>query len=31
VYESRKEREQEEEEERRDAANAVRGGEFMYI
>ncbi|GJN33908.1 hypothetical protein PR202_gb22538 [Eleusine coracana subsp. coracana] len=31
VYESRKEREREEEEERRGAANAVRGGEFMYI
>ncbi|XP_078156655.1 RING/U-box superfamily protein [Carex rostrata] len=30
-YESRKEREKEEEEERRGAANAVRGGEFMYI
>ncbi|CAN6196043.1 unnamed protein product, partial [Urochloa humidicola] len=31
VYESRKEREKEEEEDRRGAANAVRGGEFMYI
>ncbi|TVU09665.1 hypothetical protein EJB05_43154 [Eragrostis curvula] len=31
VYESRKEREREEEEDRRGAANAVRGGEFMYI
>ncbi|OEL37704.1 E3 ubiquitin-protein ligase AIP2 [Dichanthelium oligosanthes] len=31
AYESRKEREQEEEEDRRGAANAVRGGEFMYI
>jgi E3 ubiquitin-protein ligase AIP2 len=30
-YESRKEREKEEEEDRRGAANAVRGGEFMYI
>lgn len=31
VYESRKEREREEEEDRRGAANAVRGGEFIYI
>ncbi|KAJ3677128.1 hypothetical protein LUZ60_002852 [Juncus effusus] len=31
VYESWKEREKEAEEERRGAANAVRGGEFMYI
>nr|CAB3453464.1 unnamed protein product [Digitaria exilis] len=31
AYESRKEREKEEEEDRRGAANAVRGGEFMYI
>ncbi|VAI32555.1 unnamed protein product [Triticum turgidum subsp. durum] len=31
AYESRKEREREEEEDRKGAANAVRGGEFMYI
>lgn len=31
MYESRKEREREEEEDRRGAANAVRGGEFIYI
>ncbi|KAL5200928.1 hypothetical protein ABZP36_035282 [Zizania latifolia] len=31
VYESRKEREREEEEDRKGAANAVRGGEFMYV
>ncbi|GMH28469.1 hypothetical protein Nepgr_030312 [Nepenthes gracilis] len=31
AYESWKEREKEEEEERRGAANALRGGEFMYI
>lgn len=31
VYESRKEREKEEEEDRKGAANAVRGGEFMYV
>lgn len=30
-YEARKEREAEQEEERRGAANAVRGGEYMYI
>ncbi|KAG8056853.1 hypothetical protein GUJ93_ZPchr0002g25502 [Zizania palustris] len=31
VYESRKEREREEEEDRKGAANAVSGGEFMYV
>ncbi|KAL3633446.1 D-lactate dehydrogenase [Castilleja foliolosa] len=31
AYESRKEREKEEEEERKGAANAVRGGEYMYV
>ncbi|KAJ0980992.1 hypothetical protein J5N97_009247 [Dioscorea zingiberensis] len=31
AYESRKEREKEEEEERKGAANALRGGEFMYV
>ncbi|KAK1631044.1 hypothetical protein QYE76_005359 [Lolium multiflorum] len=31
AYESRREREREEEEDRKGAANAVRGGEFMYI
>ncbi|KAI3833538.1 hypothetical protein MKW98_024537 [Papaver atlanticum] len=30
-YESRKEREKEDEEERKGAANALRGGEFMYV
>lgn len=31
AYESRKEREREAEEERKGAANALRGGEFMYV
>ncbi|ERM96084.1 hypothetical protein AMTR_s00129p00125450 [Amborella trichopoda] len=31
VYESRKEREREAEEERKGAANALRGGEYMYV
>ncbi|CAN6470297.1 unnamed protein product [Victoria cruziana] len=31
AYESRKEREREEEEERKGAANAIRGGEYMYV
>ncbi|XVF88989.1 hypothetical protein PTKIN_Ptkin19aG0095600 [Pterospermum kingtungense] len=31
LYESRKEREKEAEEERKGAANAVRGGEYMYV
>ncbi|KAF3776675.1 E3 ubiquitin-protein ligase [Nymphaea thermarum] len=31
AYESRKEKEKEEEEERKGAANAVRGGEYMYV
>ncbi|XP_047341407.1 E3 ubiquitin-protein ligase AIP2 [Impatiens glandulifera] len=31
AYETRKEREKEDEEERKGAANAVRGGEYMYV
>lgn len=31
AYESQKEREKEAEEERRGAANAIRGGEYMYV
>eukprot|EP00262_Sarcandra_glabra_P007854 TRINITY_DN20908_c0_g1_i1.p1 TRINITY_DN20908_c0_g1~~TRINITY_DN20908_c0_g1_i1.p1 ORF type:complete len:359 (+),score=61.22 TRINITY_DN20908_c0_g1_i1:98-1078(+) len=31
AYESRKERQKEEEEDRKGAANAVRGGEYMYV